>query len=185
MKKITTIRTCSKEEDQQAIIDFLYTMKEEFLLPDRTAVEEIVNIMFEKGGIVGLYKDDCLVGFLGYFLGDPADDYADKAVGFLYIIGVSKPYRLTRVGHDLFHYTVRKFERMGLREIRLQAQESNPYTNRLYARFANPVGRSVTRRGARAVSYSSPIDDVLAYWDQPERFKELFPPERDIAYLRA
>ena len=174
MLKLTTIRSLSETHDQSTISEFLFAMKEEFLLPDQAAVDDVIQVLFERGGIVGLYKDERLVGFIGYLLGDPAENYMDKKVGFLYIMGIARQYRLTRVGYDLFRHTMREFERLGLREIRLQAEATNLYTNRLYSRFAKPVGYALTRRGAKVMSYQCALRDVLSYWEKPARFKALF-----------
>ena len=58
---------------------------------------------------------------------------------------------------------------MGKREIRLQAEAANPYTNKLYGRFASFMYASKTLRGVPVNTYGGPIDTALNHLDLRRR----------------
>ena len=164
-----TFQFCTQENDQESIIDFLYALKDELFLPDKQAAQNITKLVFDKGGVVAGFHQTQLCAMLGYFLGEPDRQHANKEVAFLYVAGIAESYRLTRVFRNGLLFTLRGLQEFGVREIRLQAEAANPYTNRLYARFARPIGEGRSLRGVPVVTYGSLIDDALAYLDRRKR----------------
>ena len=157
-----TFSICTKH-DESAIIDFLWSIKADLMLPNRTVIEEMTALLFEKGGLLAGYKDGQMIAVLGYFLGEPGRNYANKEVGFVYLTAIGKPYRMTRVCSQGLQFTMETLKEMGIREVRFHAAEDDPYTNRLYSHFAKPLGQELNRRGHRCILYGNTIDNVLAY----------------------
>jgi hypothetical protein len=157
------------QNDEPAVIDFLMTVKDELYLPDREAVVDMLNLIYAKGGIVGAFDGDTLCGMMGFFYGEPDQAYANTEVVFLYVAAIADEYRLSRVFHKGLSFALRTFEQMGKREIRLQAEAANPYTNKLYGRFASFLYESKTLRGIPVNTYGNSIDAALSRLDWRRR----------------
>ena len=140
-----TFKQCTRA-DETKIVDFLVTIKDELLLPDREAISNMMAFIFAHGGVIAAYDNDKLCGMLGFFYGEPAHEFSNRHVAFLYVAGIAPQYRLSRVFHKGLLFALRKLQAMGLREIRMQAEAVNPYTNKLYARFADFLYRDKTLR---------------------------------------
>jgi len=164
-----TFKKCVQSEDQEAVVDLVFAIKDEFRLPNREAAEKIVNICFEHGGVVGAYYGSQMVGMMGYFKGEPDKDYQNKETAFLYVACITEEFRLTRLFRQGLLFALREFRKMGLKEIRLQAEATNPYTNRLYSRFAQPLGESRSLRGHRVITYGGTLDEALRYLEPKRR----------------
>ena len=67
-------KVCTKV-DEEAIADFLWSMKDEFRFTEHKVIDEIIDLLFEKGGIIAGYQAETVVGMFGYFLGQPSRDY--------------------------------------------------------------------------------------------------------------
>jgi len=143
-----------------AIIDLLYELREELAFKDRRVAEEIAGILFERGGVIGSFVDDRLVGLCGYFLGDPGDDFIEKDVAFIYVAGIAEPYRCTRLFLNAYRFIFAHLRKFNVREIRLQAGVDNAYTNRLYARLFTEVGRTANRRGLPVIQYRHSFEEA-------------------------
>ena len=148
-----TYKICS-EADTPALIDLLWSMKDELFLPDRNAAAEIIELLFQNGGTFATYDNNRMIGLLGYFLGEPADDFANKDVAFIYVAGLAREYRMSRAFQHGLAFALKKLSEFGLSEARFHAAESDPFTNRLYARFASPVRKEKNRRGHSCILYS-------------------------------
>jgi hypothetical protein len=164
-----TFKKCVQAQDQEAIVDLVFSIKDELRLPDRETAEKVVNLCFENGGIIGGYYGSQLVGMMGYFLGEPAKDYQNKKTAFMYVACIADEFRLSRLFRKGLLFTFREFRKMGLREIRLQAEATNPYTNRLYGRFARPLGESKSLRGLPVITYGGTLDEALRYLEPKKR----------------
>ncbi len=164
-----TFKSLVQAQDQKAVVDLVYSIKDELRLPDRATAEKVVNLCFEHGGIIGGYYGSQLVGMMGYFLGEPANDYRNKETAFMYVACIADEYRLSRLFRKGLLFTFREFRKMGLREIRLQAEANNPYTNRLYGRFAQPLGESKSLRGLPVITYGGTLDEALRYLEPKRR----------------
>lgn len=164
-----TFKKSIQSEDQEAIVDLVFSIKDEFRLADREAAEKIVNISFEHGGVVSAYNGSQMVAMMGYFKGEPDKDYQNKETAFLYVACITKEFRLTRLFRQGLLFALREFRKMGLKEIRLQAEATNPYTNRLYSRFAQPLGESKSLRGHRVITYGGTLDEALRYLEPKKR----------------
>jgi len=150
-------------EDATAITDLLMAIKDELLLPDRSAAQKVTGLLFEKGGVAGGFHDGKLCGILGYFWGDPNEDFSDKRVLFLYVGAILEPYRLSRMFLQGLSFTLQMMQAEGAQEIRLQAETANPYTNKLYGRFARPVAKGKSLRGVPVITYGASIPSALNY----------------------
>ena len=156
-----SFKRCVQSEDQEAIVDLLFLIREELCLPDRQSCRTITELCFAQGGVYGAYDGALLVGVMGYFYGEPACEYANKEVAFMYVAGIRPEYRLSRVFLLGLHGVLLAFQAEGIQEIKLQAAANNPYTTRLYGRFAQPIGRSRSLRGAEVITFSSSLKDSL------------------------
>ncbi|MCO5191284.1 MAG: GNAT family N-acetyltransferase [Anaerolineae bacterium] len=167
-------KLCS-ENDTATIIDFLMTVKDELYLPDRAAIEAMMTLICEQGGVVGAYDGETLCGMMGFFYGEPTHDYDNKEIVFLYVAAIADEYRLSRVFHKGLLFALRQFKQMGKSEIRLQAEAANPYTNKLYARFANYLYASKTLRGVPVNTYGGSITTALSCLARRSRTSQSVP----------
>ena len=152
---------CVQSEDQEAIIDLLFSLREELCLPDRQSCQKITEHCFAHGGVFGAYDGPLLTGMMGFFYGEPGCDYANKEVVFMYVAGIRPEYRLSRIFLIGLRIVLQAFQEKGLKGLKLQAAANNPYTNRLYSRFADHIGSGVSLRGYKTVTYGSSIHDAL------------------------
>ena len=164
-----TFKSCVQNDDQEEIIDLLYELKDELYLPDRAVCQQITELCFANGGVIGGYDGDFLCAMMGYFYGTPECDYVNSEVVFMYVAGIRKPYRMTRVFLNGLIFSLQQFQKAGAVAIRLQAEARNPYTNKLYSRFACPTGRSKSLRGKVVITYSGSIKDALDYVQSGKR----------------
>ena len=167
----------SVHAERAAIIDFLFSIGDELHLQTRSDAEKITDLLFEHGGAFTGYHGDTIVGVVGYFLGEPSCNYANKEVGFIYVTAIAKAHRLSRMMWNGLGIMLRHLHTLGVKEIRCHAREQDRYTNRLYSHFAKPLGKDVSLRGDPTILYGNTIEDVLAYLDkgQSRRGKRLEP----------
>lgn len=156
-------KTCDPIADRLAVIDVYHEIRDELCLPDQTAVTKMVDLIFERGGVTGGYAgtEQKLVGALGYFLGDPGEQFADPTVLFLYVGAILPDYRGSRLFRGGLCYTLRRMSQVSVTRIRLQAETTNPFTNKLYSRFATPIGQGKSLRGRDVITYEATVGDAL------------------------
>ena len=155
------MKNCQPNADRQAVIDLFYAVKEELYLPDRSAVEKMVDLIFAHGGVVGGYYAGQLVGAMGYFFGDPSEQFADKSILFMYVGAILPEHRGSRLFLQGLRFSLRQMQATPVAQIRLQAEAANSFTNRLYSRFAKPVGRSRSLRGVEVITYGNELGAAL------------------------
>jgi len=168
MNKIIS-KLCDQEKDQQAVTDMLYALKDDLCLPNREAARKIVELCFEKGGVIGVYDGSLLCGMAGFFYGEPEQNFRNREIAFLYVAGILPRYRLSRVFRNGLIFALQMFKGMAFQEIRMQARAGDPYTNGLYARFATRLGESKSLRGDTVFTYGGTIDDALSYLQRRKR----------------
>ncbi|MEZ4677801.1 MAG: hypothetical protein R2932_26650 [Caldilineaceae bacterium] len=108
-----TYRPC-QPTDAQAISDFLLTIGDELTIRDECEAAEMIALLFAKGGMLGAYREEQLIGVLGYFFGEPACDYANREIGFIYLAALAKPYRLSRVFQNALFYAFQFLRELGV-----------------------------------------------------------------------
>ena len=162
-----TYRQCQPDE-KEAVTDIFFANREALCLPDRPAAANVTELLFAKGYVIGGYHDDNMVGVLGYFLGEPQHDFANKNVLYLYVGAILPEYQLTRIFFHVLLFIVEMYQGTAVTQIRLQAESTNPYTNKLYGRFAQPLAREKSPRGVPVITYGAAIEDVMAF---TSRFK--------------
>ena len=164
MATSTQFAVCTKA-DTATIHDFLWSIKDDFVasLPDKQTIEEITQLLFDKGGALAGYRDDKMIALLGYFWGEPSKDYRNKDVCFVYIIGLTKSLRRTRIVHEGLRYMIETFRSKGIHNLRFQAAETDQYMNRLYSLIAKPLGKEIHRRGFPCILYEATVDEVAAH----------------------
>lgn len=160
MSKIT-FKNCFPAESA-TITDFLWSLRDDFRFSTRDSVAEITDLLFEKGGVIGGYRDDEMVGMFGYFFGEPGRDYANKDTGFVYIAGLAKAVRRAGVFPNAVRFLAETMAQLGIRELRCHAAENDAYTNRLYGRLGQPIGTEKNRRGDTCILYANNVDTLLA-----------------------
>lgn len=153
---------CDATLDRAAVIDLFIAVKDELHLPDRSAVEQMVDLIFTRGGIIAAYHRDQMVGAGGYFFGDPTDDFADKSLLFIYVAAILPDFRGTRLFHGCLVHLLSQMQKEGMTAIRMQAETTNPFTNKLYGRFARKLGPGKSLRGIDVNVYGAPITEALA-----------------------
>lgn len=163
-----TYRQCHLDE-MEAVIDLFFTTRDALCLPDRTAAEKITKMLFAQGYVSGGYFEDKLLGALGYFLGEPKQNFRNKSVLYLYVGAILPGYRLTRLFHHGLLYTLQRYQGTAVTHLRLQAEANNPYTNKLYGRFSQPIAKEKSPRGVPVITYESPIEDAIAYLSRGKR----------------
>ncbi|MEZ4658981.1 MAG: hypothetical protein R2911_15565 [Caldilineaceae bacterium] len=156
---------CTSQE-KDVVVDFLMSIGEELALTKRSEAVEITELLLAHGGAMISCHKGKVVAMLGYFLGEPAQAYANKEVGFIYVTAIAKPYRLTRLTWNGMGFVFRHLRTLGVQEIRCHAREHDRYTNRLYRHFARPIRKEPNRRGVSCILYGSSIDDVMSYLDR-------------------
>lgn len=162
-------RTCEPAE-KDAVTELYFACREDLCLPNRDAAQKIAALLFTKGQLTGGYHNQELVGALGYFLGEPKHNYANNEVLYLYVGAILPAYRLTRLFHHGLLYTLERFQGTAVTDLRLQAEAANPYTNKLYGRFARPIAQENSPRGVPVITYGGPIETAIAYlsrWKRP------------------
>ena len=152
---------CTQAEDQEEIIDVLFSIREALCLPDRETCQTVVEHCFAHGGVFGVYDGAFMVGAMGFFYGEPQCDYFNKETVFMYVAGIRPEYQLSRVFLTGLREVLQSFWAEGRQRIKLQADARNPYTNRLYGRFAQVVARGRSLRGIETMTYGSSIQEAL------------------------
>ncbi len=160
MSKVT-FKNCSPAEST-TITDFLWSMRDDFRFSKFSNVAAITDLLFEKGGVIGGYRDGAMVGMFGYFFGEPSRDYANKDTGFIYIAGLAKSVRRAGVFPRGVRFLVETLNSFGVYELRCHAAENDAYTNRLYSRLGQPIGTEKNRRGDTCILYTNRVDTLLA-----------------------
>lgn len=155
------------EKDQPKIIRFLESVKADFDNFDRQAVTEMTQLLYQHGGIIGGYKQQEMIGMLGYFLGEPSRNYRNKEVGFVYITALAQKVRRTGVARQGLWFTMQTMQGIGIERVRFHARKTDPYTNGLYSHFARCIGEEQNRRGYTCNLYEASVSEVLA--DQAAR----------------
>ncbi len=164
-------KLCDQKQDTRAVTEMLYALKDDLCLLNREAAQKIVELCFKKGGVIGVYDGSLLCGMAGFFYGEPEQNFRNTDVAFLYVAGILPQYRLSRVFLRGLVFALQSFEMMGFQEFRLQARAIDPYTNKLYGRFANKLAESKSLRGDAVVTYGGMIDEALGYlqWSKRRR----------------
>ncbi|WP_420630106.1 hypothetical protein [Candidatus Leptofilum sp.] len=165
-----TYRLCQSDEID-AITDLFFSSREELCLPDRTAAEKVSQLLFAKGQVTGGFFESKLLGALGYFLGEPKYDFSNKDVLYLYVGAILPSYRLTRLFHHGLLFTLQRYQGTAVTQLRLQAEKANPYTNKLYGRFAHPIAEEKSPRGVSVITYGGSIEEAIAYLSRGKRLR--------------
>ena len=177
--KTYVYKTCVAATDRDAVIDLFAAVKDELYLPNRDVIAKMSDFIFTNGGVTGAYQGDKMVGALGYFFGEPDRLFENKEILFLYVGAILSAYRGTHLFRDGLAYTLQQMQGSCVTEIRLQAETTNPFTNKLYSRFADPIGFGKSLRGKNVTTYGAVLEDALARLErrkQPSSFQFSAPP---------
>ncbi len=162
------------EQDREGIIKFLYSLKDELYFSERAVAEEITSLLFTHGGaIVGTVNDEIVV-VGGYFLGEPASNFTNKEVGFIYVAGIAKSYRGTAVFRNGLYFMIKTFQSWGITEIRMHALETDRRLNSLYGSFAKVIRKEKNRRGLSCVLYGNTLDGVIHILTAREKRRHIY-----------
>ncbi|MEM7132526.1 MAG: hypothetical protein AAF702_39855 [Chloroflexota bacterium] len=152
-------RLCTPD-DAAAVQNFLWSLKDDLFFTERETVEEITQTLFQEGGILVGTQYDEMVALLGYVYGNPAKDYQNKDVGFLYVVGLAESVRRTRIMLEGLHFVVRTFLARGTKTFRFHALETDKNINRMYSLLARPIGKERNRRGYPCNLYEATIEEL-------------------------
>ncbi len=155
-------RLCFKHLDQEKLSNFLWTQKDDLFLPDHESAQKVVDLVFEKGGILaGFDSSNRIQAMFGFFFGDPSDEYANKELMFVYVAAVSKSYQLSRTFLRGMASLAHEGARLKIDQFRMHASVTDKYINRLYSKFSNPLGESNNLRGYPVMVYEGSLDNVF------------------------
>lgn len=157
-----TYRLCGLVE-KEAVTDVFYANHEALCLPNRAAAAKISDLLFAEGYVLGGYHHNKLVASLGYFLGEPERNFANSEVLYLYVGAILPAYQLTRLFYHGLQFILQHYQGTAVTHIQLQAEKANPYTNKLYGRFAQPIAEGKSPRGVPVITYGGSIEDAIAY----------------------
>ncbi|MCB0036080.1 MAG: hypothetical protein KDE51_18750 [Anaerolineales bacterium] len=160
-----TYKLADPTDDYQDALGLLYAIKEDLHLANKEACAKIIDVCFEKGGIVLGYDEQTVVSLGGFFWGDPTEAYRDSSVGFVYVAAILPEYRLSRVFFVGLRFLLQTLKQLGAGQVRMQARKGDPYTNRLYSRFARPLGEGKSLRGDAVLTYGNEIEAALTYFE--------------------
>lgn len=172
-KSALKYRFCYPQIDRTQVVDFLVSQKEELYLQDDSAVTQVIDLAFAKGGVfAGFDQHKTMQSMMGFFFGDPTRAFEEKDVAFMYVAAIAPNYRLTRAFHVGLKQVLQSFSEMGLSKIRMQAQATDKYVNKLYGRFARPISEGFSLRGQPVITYGGSIEDALAYFEPKKAASE-------------
>ncbi|MCA9944641.1 MAG: hypothetical protein KC449_14225 [Anaerolineales bacterium] len=157
-----TYRLCQPDENE-AVTDLFWANAAALCLPDRDAAAKVAEHIFSNGQVLGGYHQDRLVGALGYFLGEPKHNFSNKEVLFMYVGAILPEYQLTRLFYHGLLFILQMYQGTAVTQIRLQAEAANPYTNKLYGRFTQPIAKEKSPRGVPVITYGGSIEEAIAY----------------------
>lgn len=163
-----TYRLC-KSDENEAVTDLFYANAEALCLPDHNAAAKITEFIYAHGQVLGGYHNHKLVGALGYFLGEPKQDFANNDLLYLYVGAILPDYQLTRLFYHGLLFILQMYQGTAVTHIQLQAEENNPYTNKLYGRFAQPIAKEKSPRSVPVITYGGSIEDAMTYLSRGKR----------------
>ena len=157
-----TYRLCFKQLDGEQLADLLWERRDKLFLDDRSAAIKIVDMLFENGGAMGAFdKNNKLQGMIGFFFGEPTKNFTNKNTIFIYVAAISKQYQQSRVFLKGLLLIARQSKQLGIDQFKMQASLTDTYNNRLYSKFAQPMGEEANLRGFPVMSYSGSMQAVL------------------------
>jgi len=159
--KSSIIYRASSERDHEAMVDFVYELRDDLQINDRAVAEQIVQLVANHGGAFIGTLNGRVISCMGYFFGDPANDFAQKDLCFIYVAGITEEYRCSRVFLDAYRFAMSELSQFEFREVRCQAGMDNPYTNRIYSRLFKLHGTTVNRRGIPVNQYRLPFTEAV------------------------
>lgn len=162
-------KLCNPLTDKKMMTDYLYTQRGELYLPDYKSVQNVIELCFAHGGVIACYAEDRLGGMGGFFLGEPSQNFANKKTAFIYVATISEPYRLTRMFRKGLVFMLHQFQEMNVQAIRMQAEDTNLYTQKLYGRFAQPIAKGKSLRGKNVITFGSTVEEALVYLQRGRR----------------
>lgn len=158
-----TYRLCFKQLDRDKIASFLWQQRDELFLQDHQTAQKITDHLFAKGGAIAAFDPSGNIhGFIGFLFGDPQNEYRDPKTLFIYVAAISKSYRSSRIFIRGLMAIANQSKALGIEKFKMQASIDDAYNNRLYAKFATPLGESVNLRGYPVMSYGGNMSDVLS-----------------------
>lgn len=163
-------------DDAQGVSDFLYSIRDELYFAERHVAAEITDLLFTRGCVFTGVVNNEIAAVIGALFGEPAQAYANKEVGFIYVAGLAKPYRGTAAFRTGFRFVLERFQMMGLQEVRFHALETDARLNAMYSSFARPIGKERNRRGLSCVLYGRSIEDALATLNAREKRRHIYNP---------
>lgn len=170
-----TFQVC-RQDDAQGVSDFLYSIRDELYFAERHVAAEMTELLFTHGCVFTGVVNNEVVAVIGALLGEPAQAYANKEVGFIYVAGLAKPYRGTAAFRTGFRFVLEHFQTLGLQEVRFHALETDVRLNAIYSSFARPIGKELNRRGFSCILYGRSIEDALVTLNERQRRRHIYNP---------
>ena len=157
------LRECRYEEHFNECVRLFVEQKEDFgeNALDEEIIKKAMSLAFEKGKVYIAEKTSGVpLGLIGYTFGDPDEQYSDPAIAFVLFTLIKPDNRQTMAFIQGFTLIVQILQARGIREIRLKALKSNPYTNRLYSKFAEPKAEVLNMKGLPCILYTADISEL-------------------------
>lgn len=154
------LRECRYEKHFEECVRLFVELKDDFgeNAVDDDIIRKSVSIAFEKGKVyVAERAPGEPFGLVGYTFGDPDEQYRDPAVAFVLFVMLKPDNRQTMAFMQGFAIMAQYLQASGVREMRLKALKSNPYTNRLYSKFAERKAEVLNMKGLPCILYSADV----------------------------
>lgn len=149
-------------DDGGRVVDFLMSLGEELYLGERRVAEEIVARLFAHGFMSIGEKGKQVVAMSGVLLGEPAKDYVNREVGFIYVAGLAKRYRGQGVFQVGLEFLIEEMVARGLERFRLHVLMTDKRLQGIYGRFARPLREELNPRGMACILYEGNVAQVWA-----------------------
>lgn len=157
------MRECRCEEHFNECVRLFVDYKEDFgeNAVDEDSIKKAMSLAFEKGKVYIAEKTPGVsLGLIGYTIGDPDEQYSDSTVAFVLFTLIKPDNRQTMAFIQGFTLIMQFLQASGIREMRLKALKSNPYTNRLYSKFAKRKAEVLNMKGLPCILYTADISEL-------------------------
>lgn len=162
-----SFRLCTADEDYAAYCQYFIQHRKQFhasyMLGD--AIAHLIGYLQEARIVLVLNDMEQIVGAGHYMIIDEEQQFDESGTtAFIPTTILSPGYRQSRV----FYTGLREFVRIILADasqvnkLRFEAQSDNDYLNRLYSKFASPIGEQEGPFG-NMVIYSTDVEPLKAY----------------------
>ena len=170
LSKKIHFRPCHPIE-QESLKTLLWALREPLHIKERETIDIVLRNLWTYGGVLGIYEGADLIGMFGYFLGEPKQEFFNRHISFIYVAGILPAHQRPGIFLRGVYALTQHLDELGVSEMRCHAAEDDPYTQRLYGRLGDEIGRELNGRGLPCILYACSVDLVLARTNRQTRHK--------------